>query len=303
MSTDEEINDGELVSGNKVIQIKRGVPVFLDDHADNSTMWNREQDKTTVTFSEKWKKFQSYGLGEKEGPFLFEWYCKKFGLKDIGELKNFYKNKKKVLELGPGSGFNTRFMGENSDGYIIAADISEGAYVTYNNCKGLENVHAVQADLMDLPFEDNSFDFIIADGVLHHTPNTYEAIKCLYNKLETGGQFFFYLYKKMSPVKQYIDSYIRQEFSGLTAEECFKACEAITDLGRELSKIEQKIILESPIPILGIPAGEHSVQRLIYYNFVKCFWNDAFDYDTNNMVNFDWYHPHNAWQHTEEEVR
>jgi hypothetical protein len=21
------------------------------------------------------------------------------------------------------------------------------------------------------------------------------------------------------------------------------------------------------------------------------------------MVNFDWYHPHNAWQHTEEEVR
>ena len=55
--------------------------------------------------------------------------------------------------------------------------------------------------------------------------------------------------------------------------------------------------------MLGIPAGSHDVQRLIYYNFVKCFWNEAFDYETNNMVNFDWYHPHNAWQHTEEEVR
>ena len=54
--------------------------------------------------------------------------------------------------------------------------------------------------------------------------------------------------------------------------------------------------------MLGIPAGEHDVQRLLYYNFVKCFWNDAFDYETNNMVNFDWYHPHNAWQHTEDEV-
>jgi hypothetical protein len=44
------------------------------------------------------------------------------------------------------------------------------------------------------------------------------------------------------------------------------------------------------------------VQRLVYYNFLKCFWNDAFDYETNNMVNFDWYHPHNAWQHTVDEV-
>ena len=62
------------------------------------------------------------------------------------------------------------------------------------------------------------------------------------------------------------------------------------------------VTLEKGIPELGIPAGEHDVQRLFYYNFIKCFWNDAFDWETNNMVNFDWYHPHNAWQHSEEEV-
>ncbi len=44
------------------------------------------------------------------------------------------------------------------------------------------------------------------------------------------------------------------------------------------------------------------MQRLLYYNFLKCFWNEAFDWETNNMVNFDWYHPHHAWQQTEEEV-
>jgi hypothetical protein len=69
-----------------------------------------------------------------------------------------------------------------------------------------------------------------------------------------------------------------------------------------LSRLDAKITLDKPIPALGIPAGTHDVQRLIYYNFVKCFWNEAFDYETNNMVNFDWYHPHNAWQHTQEEV-
>ena len=88
----------------------------------------------------------------------------------------------------------------------------------------------------------------------------------------------------------------------LSPDECYAACEGLTELGRELSRLDAKITLEKPIPVLGIPAGTHDVQRLIYYNFVKCFWNEAFDYETNNMVNFDWYHPHNAWQHTQDEV-
>jgi hypothetical protein len=88
----------------------------------------------------------------------------------------------------------------------------------------------------------------------------------------------------------------------LSTEDCYAACEGITELGRELSRLNASITLEKPIPVLGIPAGTHNVQRLLYYNFLKCFWNEAFDYETNNMVNFDWYHPHNAWQHTEEEV-
>ena len=66
--------------------------------------------------------------------------------------------------------------------------------------------------------------------------------------------------------------------------------------------LKVSITLEKGVPVLGIPPGTHDVQRLLYYNFVKCFWNDAFDFETNNMVNFDWYHPHDAWQHTEDEV-
>ena len=73
-------------------------------------------------------------------------------------------------------------------------------------------------------------------------------------------------------------------------------------MGRELSRLDATITLKQPINVLGIPAGTHDVQRLVYYSFVKCFWNDAFDFETNNMVNFDWYHPQDAWQHTTEEV-
>lgn len=261
-----------------------------------------EQAKTNKTFSDKWRRFKQYGLEPEHKEFLFGWYCKKLGVPDLEALKAFYGSKMRVLEVGPGSGFNTRFIAENCPGKVFALDVSDAAFTTFENTRDLDNCCVVQADLMDAPFPDATFDFIIADGVLHHTPNTKAAVQALYRKVRPGGQFFFYVYRKMGAARVFSDNHIRENFMPLSAEECYAACEGITELGRELSRLNATITLEKPIPVLGIPAGTHNVQRLLYYNFLKCFWNEAFDYETNNMVNFDWYHPHNAWQHTEKEV-
>ncbi|MCO5090669.1 bifunctional 2-polyprenyl-6-hydroxyphenol methylase/3-demethylubiquinol 3-O-methyltransferase UbiG [Bosea sp. (in: a-proteobacteria)] len=261
-----------------------------------------EQAKTNETFSDKWRRFKSYGLEPEHEDFLFGWYCKKFGLAGRDELKAFHGKRRRILECGPGSGFNTKFMAENCPGEVFALDISAAAFTTFGNTRQLPNCSVVQADLMEAPFPDAYFDFIIADGVLHHTPDTRLAVEALYRKLEPGGQFFFYVYKKMGAARVFCDAHVRENFMPLSPDECYAACEGITELGRELSRLNAKITLEKPIPVLGIPAGTHDVQRLIYYNFLKCFWNEAFDYETNNMVNFDWYHPHNAWQHSQEEV-
>lgn len=257
---------------------------------------------TTTSFSDKWSRFRKYGFEPGHGEFLFDWYCKKLGVEDRQALEAFYAGKEAILEVGPGSGFNSRFMAEHTPGTVIALDISDAAYTAFENTKDLHNCHAVQADLMDAPFDDGEFDFVIADGVLHHTPNTRKAVEALYRKVQPGGQFFFYVYRQMGAIRRYCDEYVRSDFTQLTPEECYAACEGFTELGRELTRIGARINLEKGIPILGIPPGSHDVQRLFYYNFVKCFWNDAFDFETNNMVNFDWYHPHDAWQHTEEEV-
>ena len=261
-----------------------------------------EQALTNQTFSDKWRRFKNYGHEAAHQEFLFGWYCKKLGMNNVEELKAFYRAKSRILEVGPGSGFNTKFMAENCPGSVFALDVSDAAFTTFGNTRHLPNCNVVQADLMQAPFADNTFDFIIADGVLHHTPNTRDAVRALYAKVKPGGQFFFYVYRQMGAARFFTDQHIRNAFMQLSPDDCYKACEGLTELGRELSKIDAKITLDKPIPVLGIPAGTHDVQRLLYYNFVKCFWNDAFDYETNNMVNFDWYHPHNAWQHSQQEV-
>lgn len=280
-------------------QKKHGLPRLKEATQQENA---KDQLATNITFSDKWRRFRNYGLEPTHQEFLFGWYCKKLGFSNIDELKAFYKTKEFILEVGPGSGFNTKFMAQNTLGQVFAVDISEAAFTTFENTKNLSNCHVMQADLMDMPFQDGAFDFIIADGVLHHTPNTKNAVIALYKKLKPGGQFFFHIYKKMGPARQFCDQYIRENFTKLDPEACYAACEGLTEMGRELSRLNATITLEKGIPILGVPPGKHNVQRLVYYNFVKCFWNDAFDYETNNMVNFDWYHPHNAWQHTEDEV-
>jgi SAM-dependent methyltransferase len=194
-------------------------------------------------------------------------------------------------------------MAESSSGDVFALDVSDAAFTVHENVEDLANCHAIQADLMEVPFEDESFDFIMADGVLHHTPDTRAAVEALYRKLRSGGRMFFYVYRRMGPIRQFTDEYVRERFTRLSPEECYRACEGFTELGKELSDLGAQVTLAKGIPLLGIPPGTHDVQRLFYYSVLKCFWNDAFDAETNNMVNYDWYHPHHAWQHTREEVQ
>ena len=65
---------------------------------------------------------------------------------------------------------------------------------------------------------------------------------------------------QMGAARVFSDDHVRQNFMPLSAEECYAACEGITELGRELSQLNATIILEKPIPALGIPAGTHNVQ-------------------------------------------
>ena len=96
---------------------------------------NAEQLLTNKTFSDKWRRFRNYGLEPKHKKFLLNWYCKKLNLATLDELKEFYKNKKLILEAGPGSGFNSIFMAENSNAQVFAADISDAALTVFENTK------------------------------------------------------------------------------------------------------------------------------------------------------------------------
>ena len=55
----------------------------------------------------------------------------------------------------------------------------------------LPNTHFVQADALDLPFADGTFDAVFSEGVLHHTPSTRAALLSAARVLACGGEISF----------------------------------------------------------------------------------------------------------------
>ncbi|MCK9151406.1 class I SAM-dependent methyltransferase [Methanobacterium alcaliphilum] len=97
----------------------------------------------------------------------------------------------KVLEAGCGVGAQTTLLAKKSrDAEIISIDISEDSL---NHAKraakksGIKNVEFQQADIMNLPFEEESFDHIFVCFVLEHLLNPVEALEELKKYLKKDG--------------------------------------------------------------------------------------------------------------------
>lgn len=291
-----EILEGELVdqAGNR-FPIRNGVPDF--------SLLTPTDAHDSATFSFKWKRIgRSYGVEEKTRSRRQNWYLERFGFGSMDSLIQLLNQKRHVLDAGCGSGVDSE-MFVKSRATVIAVDLSEeAAHATWKNLGHFPNIHVLRADITRLPFPSGFFDYISCDQVMHHTPNTEATFHALAQKLSGDGHFATYVYKKKAPLREFADDLLRTAMTNMTAEECYEHCVGLTALGKALSDLHTNVEIPNDVPLLGIKAGRYDVQRFIYWNVVKCFWNDDYDFETNVMINFDWYHPRFAWRHTEEEL-
>jgi len=138
---------------------------------------------------------------------------------------------------------------------------------------------------------------------LHHTPSTRAAIASGARVLKAGGEFNFYVYRRKSPLREFTDDFVREQISGLSEDAAWKEMRTLTLLAKALSDVKVNVSVPVDVPLLGISAGEHNVQRLIYWNFAKLYWNANLNLEENVHINFDWYRPAYAHRQTAAEVR
>jgi SAM-dependent methyltransferase/GT2 family glycosyltransferase/uncharacterized protein YbaR (Trm112 family) len=98
---------------------------------------------------------------------------------------------KLVLDVGAGSGRHSA-QAASFGARVIAVDLGRSIDVARRNLP--QHVLTVQADAERLPFAAESFDFVMSIGVLHHLPDTQQALRKLVPLLSLGGHLHVYLY-------------------------------------------------------------------------------------------------------------
>ncbi|HVO18929.1 MAG TPA: methyltransferase domain-containing protein [Anaeromyxobacter sp.] len=96
-----------------------------------------------------------------------------------------------VLEAGCGVGGQTVALARSSPGArFTCIDVSPRSLESARErarAEGLENVAFQQADILDLPFPESSFDHVFVCFVLEHLPRPDRALSALRSRLRPGG--------------------------------------------------------------------------------------------------------------------
>jgi SAM-dependent methyltransferase len=280
----------------KYLHLVEGVYVATQNSvADN-------QNHTNSAFSEKWTTLQQDADDNEPWKLAqFQWYLKLYGFTNNQELQTFLKQQSLILDAGCGLGYKAAWFAKmNRNAVVVAMDYSDSIFLAYERYQNQPNIIFVKGDIADTPFKDKTFDFINCDQVLHHTENPPVTCQEFNRILKQEGFLNTYVYAKKALPRELLDEHFRLYSKSLNHQQIWKLSEQLTQLGKSLSELN--ITIEVPdIPALNIKGGEQDLQRFIYWNFIKCFWNEELGWDSSVSTNFDWYSPSNAFRYSQEE--
>ena len=113
---------------------------------------------------------------------------------------------KRVLEVGLGYGTVSQKIAEAGAIYS-GLDIAAGPVAMVNSrmMQNKLNGKAVQGSVLECPFPDNEFDWVVAIGCFHHTGNLQRALDEAWRVLKPGGRaivmvYYAYSYRRWGAV-------------------------------------------------------------------------------------------------------
>ncbi len=117
----------------------------------------------------------------------------------------------KVLEVGCGTGQLSNFLGSTSGRTVFAADICLNSLKLGQQFKienGIDNVAFLQMNLFRPIFKQESFDFVICNGVLHHTSDPRLGFKSISRLVRKGGFIIVGLYNRYGRIPTHVRRFI-----------------------------------------------------------------------------------------------
>ncbi|QUO33079.1 class I SAM-dependent methyltransferase [Faecalicatena sp. Marseille-Q4148] len=109
-------------------------------------------------------------------------------------ISNYRINKgMKILELGCGTGdiWKNRETLISKCSTLILSDFSEGMITAAKeNVGNYDNIEYKVLDIQEIPYEDETFDAVIANMMLYHVPDIYTGLAEVRRVLKRDGSFY-----------------------------------------------------------------------------------------------------------------
>lgn len=106
---------------------------------------------------------------------------------------------KKLLEVGAGLGTDHVQFAKNG-ALTTDLDLSSGHLEHAKRNFALRGLSGgfIHGDAEHMPFEDETFDVVYSNGVIHHSPNTRRVVDEMYRVLKPGGRIIVMVYAESS---------------------------------------------------------------------------------------------------------
>lgn len=261
------------------------------------------EQQTSDAFSDKWGAYEETSEKEIWYKMQKDWYLKLYGFASEKDFANFLQSKKVIFDAGCGLGYKSEWFASLApESLVIGIDYSDAVRIAAQNYSSQANLLFAQGDIANTPFLDGSIDYVSCDQVIMHTQNPDETFKELVRITNPiCGEFSCYFYAKKALPRELLDDHFRSACSQMSKDELWDMSKQLTDFGKNLSELN--VTLDVPdIPALNIKGGSYDLQRFLYWNFLKCFWNEDLGRETSIVTNYDWYSPSNARRYSKEEV-
>ena len=271
----------------------------------NERFINDTQTLTNDAFSEKWEAYSTEEIAEQEKLFNFQkkWFLDLYGFKNETQLSEHLQKFNYILDAGCGPGYKSAWFASLApNSKIIGVDFSSASYIAHKKYRNeFPNLIFARGDIANTCLPENSVGFTVCDQVIMHTDNPSLTLKELSRITSRNGEVCCYWYRKKALPRELIDDYFRANTAELSSEELWQLSSEVLNLGKMLSDLNVQADFPD-LPSFGIVGGKMDLQRFVYWNFIKCFWNEELGYPTSLSTNFDWYSPVNAKRFSKVEV-
>ncbi len=172
----------EFKKRNKRALEKEGIS--LGSGASVASRVSYHQEGTQRSFGYQWTKFRAMDARFEEDTLTY-----------LHPLTSDFFNGRFGLDVGCGIGRHMYYVAQFG-AEMVGVDFSEAIDSANINLKGLPNVDLVQADIYNLPFKEEAFDFAYSIGVLHHLPDPQRGFMSLLSTVKRKGCVSIWVYSK-----------------------------------------------------------------------------------------------------------